>query len=394
MTMALRVLIVHNAYQQHGGEDAVVAAETELLQSRGHEVIRYGRDNREIETLSRPRLAIDTVWSARTTRDVAAQIAGFRPDVVHVHNTFPLISPSVYWAAWQAGVPVVQTLHNFRLLCPQAILLRDGRICEDCVGRQPWRGIRHGCYRGSPLQTAVLAGMLTAHRALGTWQTRVSRYIALNEFCRRKLVEGGLPAARIAIKPNFVDFPPPQETARAGFLFVGRLSAEKGIVTLAAAGRRLDDAHVIRIAGSGPEAAQLAGCASLQPLGALDGTAIRAEMCRATALVLPSICYESFPRTLVEAYACGLPVIASRLGALPDIVEDGQTGLLFAPGDADDLAAKIRWAQAHPEEMRRMGANALARYRREFSAETNYQTLLTIYAQAVEQSREDHRHDK
>ncbi|MDO8294134.1 MAG: glycosyltransferase family 4 protein [Gallionella sp.] len=378
-----RVLIVHNAYQMRGGEDSVVDAELELLRGHGHAVEVFQRHNDELKSIPRWKAAADTVWSSRSVTALTETIRRFRPDVVHFHNTFPLISPAAYWAVRAAGLPVVQTLHNFRLHCPQAMYLREGRVCEDCLGHLPWRGVLHGCYRDSRAQSAVLGGMLVLHRALGTYQNKVTRYIALNEFCRRKFIKGGLPAERVAVKPNFVDFPPPPLAAREGFLFVGRLSAEKGVDVLVRAWALLDTVSCLRVAGTGPEAGLLEGHPGLAALGALSGEAVRTEMGRSAALVLPSICYESFPRTLVEAFACALPVIASRLGPLADLIEDGVTGLLFEPGDVADLARKLSWAQAHPEHMAEMGRNARAKYEAEFSADRNYAQLIAIYEEAI-----------
>lgn len=387
----MRVLIVHNAYQQRGGEDAVVEAEGKLLASQGQEVRVFSCHNDLAARMPRAALALQTLWSRPAAKNLGRLLRSFRPDVMHVHNTFPLISPSVYWVAAAAGVPVVQTLHNFRLLCPQATFLRDGKICEDCLGRLPWRGAIRGCYRDSRTQSTVLAAMLTLHRAVGTWREKVARHIALNEFCRDKFIEGGLPAERIVVKPNFVDLPAPIATTREGFLYVGRLSAEKGISVLTAAAAAQHEA-CIRVAGAGPQAHLLesAGTA-VRALGVLEPCAVHAEMTRATALILPSICYEQFPRTLVEAYACGLPVIASRLGALPELVADGATGLLFHPDDARDLARMMRWASEHPVEMAAMGRNARARYEAEYSAGKNYEQLLTIYCEAIEDGKRTHR---
>jgi glycosyltransferase involved in cell wall biosynthesis len=378
----IKILIAHNAYQLRGGEDSVVDAESALLQSSGHSIAKYVRHNNDIPQKSRLVLAQQTLWSPQTTSELADLIHIFRPNVIHIHNTFPLISPSLYWAAARAGVPVVQTLHNFRLACPQAMFLRRGKVCEDCLGKIPWRGVWHGCYRDSRLQSAVLAGMLTVHRAIHTWDTKVTRYVALNNFCRDKFIAAGLPPERIVVKPNFVDFPAPEVGERNGFLFVGRLSTEKGIEVLARAMAALDGA-ALRVAGTGPESHRLAGVAGLVRLGALTGDNIRLEMTAAAALILPSIWYENFPRTLVEAFACGLPVIASRIGALAELVQDGVTGLLFEPGDADDLADKMRWALQHPEQMAQMGRNARRQYEAEFTAERNYQQLMAIYADAI-----------
>jgi glycosyltransferase involved in cell wall biosynthesis len=378
----MRILIAHNAYQHRGGEDMVVESEIALLRSNGDEVAEFRRDNNEVAGLPKPLLAANTLWSGCTVDEVTRLIATFKPDVIHAHNTFPLISPSLYWAAERAGIPVVQTLHNFRLLCLNALFLREGKVCEDCMGRLPWRGVVRKCYRDSAAQSALLAGMLTLHRGLGTYRNKVARYIVLNNFCRQKFIEGGLPAERIVVKPNFVDFPSPEDMPRRGFLFVGRLSAEKGVKTLVQTASLLAD-PALRVAGDGPEAHMLQGIAGVTHLGSLTGTAVRQEMNSAVGLVLPSICYENFPRTIVEAFACGLPVIASHLGAMADLVEDGETGLLFEPGNAADLAQKMAWAQENPDHMAKMGRNARAKYEAEFTAERNYELLMGIYGEAI-----------
>lgn len=255
------------------------------------------------------------------------------------------------------------------------------------MGHLPWRGVARACYRGSRAASAAMAGMLMLHHGLGTYRNKVARYIALNGFCRDKFIEGGLPAGRVVVKPNFVDFTAPEPVPRSGLLFVGRLSVEKGVVTLAAAMVRLPDAQ-LRVAGDGPEAGLLDGVAGVSRLGSLPGEAVRQEMVRAMALVVPSICYENFPRTIAEAFASGLPVIASRIGALADIVCDGETGLLFEPGNPQDLADKLAWALAHPEQMAAMGRNARAQYEAEFSAGVNYRRLMEIYDGVLAGQRE------
>lgn len=376
------VLIVHNRYRQKGGEDSVVEDESALLESRGHRVKVYTRHNDEIEALGRVSAAIQTLWSSRTCEDMEALISDFRPKIIHVHNTFPLVSPSIYYAAARFRVPVVQTLHNFRLICPQAMLLREGRVCEDCVGRFPWRGVAHACYRESVAQSGVLVGMLALHRGIGTYHRHVSRYIALNKFCRQKFIQGGLPAEKILVKPNFVNVPQTENAERNGGLFVGRLAPEKGIQVLVDAMSKLADVN-LHVIGSGPQDAALDGCPQLHRLGFLSRGEILERMRRAAYLVMPSIWYETFGLVAVEAFASGLPVIASRLGAMAELVDDGETGLLFEPGSATDLAAKIAWAEDHPEEMRRMGRNARRRYEAEFTAEANYAQLMSIYRDAI-----------
>lgn len=384
----LKVLTVHAAYQHRGGEDSVVDSEEGMLVSNGHEVQRFSRDNSSINEMGRISLLGRTFWSHEAASDFKNHLAAFKPDIVHVHNTFPLVSPAIYWVASSARVPVVQTLHNFRLMCPQAMFLREGKVCEDCNGKLPWRGALRGCYRQSVVQSSVLASMVSMHRFAGTWRNKVSRYIALNEFCRRKFIEGGLPANRIVIKPNFVDFPAPAQAQRDGFLFVGRLSPEKGVSVLMDACRRVDAIRV-KVAGTGPDADLLVGVAGVTALGSLSSEHVREQMTAAVALVLPSIWYENFPRTLVEAMGCGLPVIASRLGALAELVEDGVTGLLFQPGDAADLAEKLTWARSNPEAMLEMGRQARMRYDSRYTASENYTQLISIYSDAIAEVRRE-----
>lgn len=379
---AARVLVVHNRYRTPGGEDAVVDAEAALLRARGHAVETYIRDNAELERLPAAGAFAQTLWSRRTAREVARLAASFRPDVIHAHNTFAAVSGSLYWAAARAGVPIVQTLHNFRLLCVQAMLLRDGRVCEDCVGHLPWRGVAHRCYHDSAAQSAALAAMLATHRALGTYRDKVTRYIALNEFCRAKFVAGGLPEARIAVKPNFVDVPRPPEAPRAGGLFVGRLAPEKGIATLAAALAELPGV-TIDVIGTGPERARLEHLPQVRLLGWLAPDEVYARMRGAAYLLMPSVWYENYPRTLVEAFANALPVIASRIGALAELVEPGITGLAADPGSPASLRERIAWAEAHPEHLRTMGARAREWYERALAPDVNYRQLVAIYDEAI-----------
>lgn len=356
-------------------------AERALLADRGHAVETLFWDNAEVEEPGALTMAARAVWSRTSAARLSSAIDTFRPDILHAHNTFPMISPSVYWTASRRGVPVVQTLHNFRLLCPQAMLLREGRICELCVGRLPWPGVVHRCYRGSSGATAVTTAMLAAHRLIGTYRHRVARYVALNEFCRRKFIEGGLPADRIVVKPNFVPAPPVDAQPRDGLLFVGRLSAEKGITTLAQAARLMPEAR-IRVIGTGPDGAQLEGIDNVELMGALPVEQVMAQMNRSVALLLPSVWYENFPRTLVEAFAMGLPVIASRIGALQELIDDGRTGLLFDVGDPRDLARRAREALADPARTAAIGEAAHAVYRRDYTPDANYRRLLDIYEDA------------
>lgn len=385
-TGALTVMVVHNQYQLSGGEDSVVDAETQLLRQHGHKVITYQRSNHELSEIGQGSAALQSVWSRRTQRDLLKLIDEHRPAVVHVHNTFPLISPSVYWAAERAGIPVVQTLHNFRLICPQALLLRNGHVCEDCVGHSPWRAVLHACYRGSHLQSAAAATVVQLHRTIGTWQKKVSRYITLNEFCRDRFIAGGLPAERLVVKPNFIDLPSPICRDRRNFLFVGRLSAEKGVSTLVQAMHRTLSGCELHVFGEGPLQPMIGDMPRITAKGMQPRPAVLDAMAGAAALVVPSICYENFPMVIVEAFASGLPVICSRLGGMATLVEHGVTGWLVMPGDAAELAARLDWAHAHPGEMTAMGQRARTYYEKHLTAERNYRLLTEIYRDAIAES--------
>ena len=343
----------------------------------------YRRSNDDIQQMAQANAALQALWSRRTVRDVTALIQTHRPALVHVHNSFPLVSPAVYWAAAKHGLPVVQTLHNFRLICPQAMLLRDGKVCEDCVGKVPWRAVQHACYRGSTAQSLVAASVLQGHRLLGTWQHKVTRYIALNEFCRLRFIAGGLPAERIHVKPNFLDLPSAAPRPRKGFLFVGRLSMEKGLKTLVEAMRQSHTECRLTVIGSGPEAAHIDGQERITMLGQQPRDKVIEAMRSATAVVVPSIWYEAFPLVIVEAQACGTPVICSRIGAMPSLVAHGETGLHFNPGDPVELANTLNWAQANPEAMAGMAHRARAHYEQHLTSASNYRQLRSVYDSAI-----------
>jgi glycosyltransferase involved in cell wall biosynthesis len=379
----MRILVAHNAYLYRGGEDTVVEAEIALLQRHGHEVMLYRRDNADLDALPRWQAAVDSVWSKRTVMEVGRLLRSFRPHLIHAHNTFPLISPSLYGVAEELSIPVVQTLHNFRLLCPQAMLMRNGRYCDDCVGRWPWRAVLHRCYRGSLTQSAVSAGMVSGHRMLGTWRDRVSRYIVLNQMCREIFIRGGLPPDKLCIKPNFVEAAGvPGDHMRHGGLFIGRLAVEKGVLTLAQAIRQKPVTR-ITVCGSGPLQAIVEQSDGLDYIGFERGEALRARIASAEFLVMPSTGIESFGLAAIEAFACGTPVIASRHGGLREIVEHGHNGLLVTPGNADELADAIAYAVANPMQMRRMGLEAYQTYLARYTPERNYTALLDIYHQVL-----------
>ena len=380
----MRILTAHNYYLEPGGEDQVFLSEASLLEDRGHTVLQHSVDNRRATGMSRLRVAASAVWNRSSGRELRSLMTAHRPDVVHFHNTFPLLSPACYDAAREGGAAVIQTLHNYRLLCPGALLERGSSPCESCVGRRlAWPGILHGCYRSSRAATAALAGMTAVHAAAGTWSRAVDVYVALTRFARARFVEGGLPAAKIVVKPNFVWPDPGWGPGRCGYaLFAGRMSEEKGLATLAAAWKLLDGALALKVAGDGPLAGILDGVPGVEWLGRRTREEVLGLMQEASFLVFPSLCYEGLPMAILEAFACGLPVIASRRGAMAEVIEDGRTGLLFRPSDAGDLAATVAWAATHPTELSRMRREARAEFESRYTAGLNYQALIEVYERA------------
>ncbi len=379
----MKILVVHNRYHYRGGEDTVVDAEVALLRRHGHQVLLYTRDNRELASMTQCAATMGVLWSRQTEADIRRIHTAFGPDLIHAHNTFPIISPSLYGVAHQLKVPVVQTLHNFRLLCPQAMLLRNGSSCEACIGHLPWRAVIHRCYRNSLSQSSITAAMILMHRLRGTWRTEVARYIVLNQLCRDKFVAGGLPFDRLRIKPNFVEVDQlPDWHHRSGGLFIGRLSAEKGLHTLAEAVRQLRSVQ-IDVYGKGPLQKLVESAPGLRYQGFYESATLQARLRHAAYLVMPSTGVESFGLVAIEAFACGTPVIASRHGGLKEIVVHGNTGLLVPPGDARALAEAIKYAETHPEAMLAMGRTAREVYLERYTPETNYVQMIRIYHEAL-----------
>jgi len=390
---SVKILLIHNFYRQHGGETAVFEAERRMLQAAGHSVISYTRDSNEIEGFSnwkRAALTPAAIWSRDSHRDIGALIASESPEVAHFTNTFPLISPSGYYACRNARVPVVQSIHNYRLICPAATLWRDGSTCEECVDHSLLRSVRYACYRESRPASAVLATALAIHRRLGTYTDLIDRYIALTEFARNKLIAGGLPGERISIKPNFVEPDPGVREGSGDYaLFAGRLTAEKGVHTLLDAWKRLGPGIPLRIAGDGPLRDALArrieteAIAGATLLGSLSRDAMLRELRGARILVFPSEWYEGMPMAILEAFACGVPTLASRLGGMQEMIDDGKNGLLVKPAVPQDLADRVRWAFEHEGELAALGRAARAEYESRYRAAANCAQLIEIYQQTI-----------
>jgi glycosyltransferase involved in cell wall biosynthesis len=394
----MKVLIIHNSYQQPGGEDIVAAQEAVLLRQAGHEVIEYRRSNHEIKALNlwdKLTLPKQMIWAGDTVQDLRALIHQEKPHVAHFHNTFLMISPSAYHVCQEMSIPVVQTLHNYRLLCPRADFFRNGHICEECLGTTlPWPGIVYGCYRGSRAQTAVVATMLTVHRWLKTWGEQVDAYIAPTEFARQKFIQGGLPAEKIVLKPNFVDPDPGMREDVGDYaLFVGRFSPEQKLLTLLEAWKKFRGIP-LKLVGDRPQKGKIHqlvrgfGLEKVEFLGQRTRDQVFALMKKAYLLIFPSEWYETFGLVLVEAFACGVPVVTARLGAMAEIVEDGRTGLFFTPGDPGDLSAKVEWAFTHPQEMVQMGRRGRQEFEVKYTRDRNYERLLNIYRLVIDRARE------
>ncbi len=389
----MKILLVHNYYQQQSGEYTAVESHKSLLNQRGHTVLTYIRDNKEVDNYTIPQKTAffgNALWSRNTYSEVRDLVNAERPDVAHVHNVFPLISPSVYRALKDAGVPVVQTVHNFRFLCPNGLFYTHGQICERCKHGNTLHSVRYKCYRESYLLSSLYALSIGMHRRLGTFNL-IDRFIALTEFTAQKLVENGVAdLQKITILGNFLRDPLPEpglpEQRKPFVIFIGRLSREKGVDILIRAVADLPGLN-LKILGDGPQTEALHEIANQRHisnvnfLGYMSGAEKWRLLGQALASVMPSVWYEHLPFSILESFATGTPALASRLGSLPSIVEEGFTGLLFRPGDSMDLRDKLAWISAHPDQALEMGRNGRLTVEERYSEDSHYERLVAIYQQ-------------
>ncbi len=381
----MRVLQVHTPYREPGGEDRVVAAEAALLRAAGHEVVTHVVPNpRGAEAALALARSSWNAAAARSVRDLARAAA---PDVAHVHNTWYAQSPSVYGALRRAGVPVVATLHNYRLLCVNGLLFREGAPCTDCVGRLPWPGVVHRCYRGSATASAAVAAMVAVHRARGTWSDDIDLWLALTAQARDQLLAGGLPPDRTAVKPNVVPDPGPRglpPSRSTTVLFVGRLVPEKGVAQLVDAWALRDRGPLrLLVLGDGPLRAELAArrVPGVQVAGPQDPGDVQAAMLSARALAFPSRWAEPCPMVVLEALAAGLPILAADVGGVPELAPAAARVALPAPGDAAAWSAALHDLR-DPAGLDAAGAAARERWSSAFSPAVGLGALEAAYARA------------
>ena len=383
-TKKQNILIVHNYYQVPGGEDTVVANEKKMLEKHGHKVVLYSRNNVELKQMSKSQkiwLPITTVFNPRTYREIKKLIRQENIEIVHVHNTLNLISPAVYYAARSMKVPVIQTIHNFRLLCPGATFYRDGHICEDCVEHGLKCAVKHSCYRKSKIQTLACVLSTMFHRMTGIYGK--INYICLTEFNKKKLLElKQIKPERVFVKPNFVESNNQcilEKKRENQFVFAGRLDKLKGIDLLFEAWRVMgENAAKLVVCGTGPMENWCRMFIREHPVniemrGYLPNDKTLEIIKKSKALVLPTQWYEGFPMSIVEAFSVGTPVICSNIGNVGSIVEEGVTGYKFGYKAVDELVNAIRNVNVISAE------KIKAVYESNYNESVNYEKLVKIY---------------
>lgn len=391
----MRIAICHNYFRQRGGEDQVFEDELGLLTSHDHEVTAFVKHNDDFEGFgATTRIALGTPWNRSAAAELGDLVRKTKSEIVHFHNWLPQISPAAFYSARKAGAAVVQTLHNYRWVCPKGILFRDGSVCEDCLGKRiPWPAVRYGCYHESRTGSFVVGAALALHNSLHTTTRAIDAFIAPGSFIKEKLAASGLPRDRIHIKPNFLTADPGAGPGTGGYaIYVGRLSPEKKVDTLLEAWELLETPVPLKISGIGPLRSDVEAAASRDPnieyLGFASNEDLDTLVGDARALVFTSGTYEAQPMTILEAYAKGTPVIASRMGAMQDLVKDGETGWHFTPSDARDLARVVAGVFDPARDLTAMRDGVRNAYLQSFTPEPNHTETMKVYEAALK-----HRHD-
>lgn len=390
----MKILIIHNYYLQPGGEDQVIEAERAMLEHFGHRVVYYSRSNSEISSwhsLQKARFALkDIYWSKKTYLEIRQLIKKEKPDLAHIHNTFVTISPSAYSACYDENIPIVQTLHNYRLLCPTAVFYRNGEICEKCLENGRKAAVINRCWKNSFFLSYVLKKIVDKFLERGFIFEKVNQFIVLSEFSKAKYIQGGFPEKSLTVKPNFIEFDPEVSDGKGEYaLFIGGFHSYKGIKTLLEIWPKLKRKYPLKVIGDGSLRRELekgADGENVEFLGQKPLKEVMKYIKSSAFVIVPSECYENFPRVIVEAFACGVPVVASNVGAVTELVAHGKTGLIFKHKDANDFLAKIETLVEDRVLAQEMGKNARREYEEKFTMERNYKILMNIYEKALTSS--------
>ena len=382
----MKILQVHNYYKIPGGEDQVVANEKRLLEENGHEVYTYYRQNSTIDQYSKwqkIKLIKDTTWSSSSYADFDKLLGTIKPDICHVHNFMPLITPAVYSACQAHKIPVAQTLHNYRLICTNGLFMRDGNICEDCLSKSPYGAVKKKCYRDSYLQTYAVARMLDKHTKRKTWQDNIDAYFCLTEFAKSKFISHGLPEQKLHVKPNFVELNESRNKiiTEDYLVYVGRLESNKGIEIFSQIAQDL--AIPLKVVGNGPLIESIRNLPNIEVLGALPHQSTLDLISGAKALIFPSLSYEGMPMTILEAFSLKTPVVSSNIGAMKTIINHQQNGLLFDSNSAEDLLDKIKLILGDNGLDKNLTQAAFEDYKNNYSKTANYKLLIDTYTQLI-----------
>jgi len=393
-TDKLSIVMFHNYYQHSGGEDVATETDINILQKAGHKISFIQEDNDQIKNFSaleKLKLFLRTAWNQEQYYDLKSRLEQITPDLLHVQNFFPLFSPSVHAVAKSLNIPNIQHLHNFRLGCLNGYLLRNENICEVCVGKNPWQGVAYRCYRNSVPASLAVWNLITYNRWRKTWEKDVDAFITPSQFAAQKLIEIGIPENRLYVKPNVTPDPLLEETIppfpqEPTFLFIGRLSPEKGVMNLLNAWEKLAKLQwKLNIVGDGEQRVTLEqfvtekSLTNVYFLGYQSKTEVVKNIKTATAIVVPSQWYETFGRVVIEAFACGRPVLASNLGALAELIQDHETGFLISHNTLENWVEFLEWSGNHPLEIKEMGRKARQIYQEKYTPEVNYQQIMRIY---------------